>query len=105
MALTIKEFPGLGLPIEFEKTALVPLAVDGSWLSWGIALREMRMLDFIGQITDKPGWEHKVFDEEIVSRWRAETDARPLVDGDVYLSKPMFDFVSHISRVTYYRLD
>ncbi|KAK1752853.1 hypothetical protein QBC47DRAFT_348022 [Echria macrotheca] len=93
MASTAKnEFPGLGLPVEHDKTALLPLAIDGGWLSWGITLREMRMLDFINQITDKPGWEHKVFDEAIVSRWRAEADARPLVDGDPYLSKPMFDF-------------
>lgn len=89
------EFPGLGLPIEHKGDKAFPLAVDESWQSEGVSLREQRMLDFIGKITDKPGWEVKVFDQEIVSRWRAEADV-PIDDpeGDpVYLTEEMFNYV------------
>ncbi|KAK1833711.1 hypothetical protein QBC39DRAFT_254200 [Podospora conica] len=94
------QFPGLGLPVHHQPkpdsaTAgfLFPLAIDRSWVSMGVTLREMRMLSFMGQITDKPDWDTKVFDETIVSRWRAEADARPAEpDGDVYMSKAMFDY-------------
>ncbi|KXX80377.1 hypothetical protein MMYC01_203273 [Madurella mycetomatis] len=86
-------FPGLGLPVEHLGDKAFPLAVDRSWASNGVTLREKRMLDFIGKITDKPGWEVKVFDQDIVSRWRAEADVRlPEFDGDVYLSQDMFNF-------------
>lgn len=97
-ASTKKQFPGLGLPIDHEGEGLTtfPLAIgDQPWTSNGVTLREQRMLQFINQITDKPEWEVKVFDEDIVSRWRAEADIRPEeLDGDVILSQQMFDFVS-----------
>ncbi len=99
-ASTAKQFPGLGLPIDHEGKGLAtfPLAVgDRPWTSNGVTLREQRMLDFVSQITDKPDWEVKVFDEDIVSRWRAEADVRPEgLDGDVHLSRQMFDFVRHL---------
>ncbi len=94
---TTKQFPGLGLPIDHEGKGLTVfrLAIgDRPWTSKGVTLREQRMLDFISQITDKPDWEVKVFDEHIVSRWRAEAGARPEeLEGDVQLSSQMFDFV------------
>jgi hypothetical protein len=97
---TKKQFPGFGLPVEHDGGPLptmFPLAVGESlWASNGVSLREQRMLDFVNQITDKPDWEVKVFDEDIVSRWRAEADGRSTSEGlggDVYLSKEMFDFV------------
>jgi hypothetical protein len=100
---TKKQFPGFGLPVEYDGGLLFttfPLAVGRSrWDSNGVCLREQRMLEFVNQITDKPDWEVKVFDEDIVSRWRAEADV-PVVrstsgglDTDVYLSPQMFDFV------------
>lgn len=97
-ASTKKQFPGLGLPIEHRGEGLTtfPLAIgEVPWTSKGVTVRERRMLQFINQITDKPDWEVKVFDEDIVSRWRAEADIRPEeLDGDVILSQQMFDFVS-----------
>ncbi|KAK3904108.1 hypothetical protein C8A05DRAFT_13993 [Staphylotrichum tortipilum] len=94
--LPTKQLPGLGLPIDHEdkRGTTFPLAVGlDPWDSKGVTLREQRMLDFVSQITDKPGWELKVFDEEIVSRWRAEADVRPeSLEGDVQLSPRMFDF-------------
>jgi len=52
------------------------------------------MLDFISRISDKPEWERKVFDEEIVEKWRAEGCVRNEAIRDDILSKRMFDFVS-----------
>jgi hypothetical protein len=41
-----------------------------------------------------------VFDEAIVSRWRAEADVRPEdLDGDVQLSPQMFDFVRRLCHL------
>lgn len=92
----MRQFPGFGLPVSHFGQNDFPLAVaiensDQAWASIGVTLREQRMLDFICQITDKPDWHIKVFDDEIVSRWRAESN-RP-VNDDVYLSEKMFDFV------------
>jgi len=95
-----KQFPGFGLPVTHKGARgsdKFPLAIDGRWSSDGVTLREKRMLDFIGKITDKSGWEAKVFDAEIVSRWRAEADGLTSDDGDVYLSQEMFDFVRRSS--------
>lgn len=102
---TKNQFPGLGLPVHHQPGPdsatggfLFPLAIDRSWLSMGLTVRELRMLAFMDQITDKPDWETKVFDEAIVSRWRAEADACPAEsDGDVYMSKAMFDYVSRVA--------
>jgi len=98
-----KKFPGLGLPIDYDEEDLptFPLAVgDDPWVSQGVIKREQRMLNFISHITDKPDWHVKVFDEAIVSRWRAEADVRPEdLDGDVQLSPQMFDFVRCLCHV------
>ncbi|KAK3360500.1 hypothetical protein B0T25DRAFT_535760 [Lasiosphaeria hispida] len=88
-----KQFPGFGLPIEYEGKERFPLAANHSWVSLGVTLREQRMMDFITRITDKPDWHVKIFDQEILSRWRAEADIHSAeLDGDVYLSQKMFDF-------------
>ncbi|KAK3989607.1 hypothetical protein QBC44DRAFT_82527 [Cladorrhinum sp. PSN332] len=88
-----KQFPGFGLPVEHFAGRCFPHAVAKSWGSQGVTLRELRMMGFINQITDKPNWEDKVFDDEIVSRWRAEAEGHGLLsDNDVYMSKQMFDF-------------
>lgn len=101
---TKKQFPGFGLPVDHKGEGLCsfPLAIGPPpWASKGVSLREKRMLDFINKITDKPDWESKVFDEGIVSRWRAEVDQRPREPGgDVYLSQQMFDFVRVLSKAS-----
>jgi hypothetical protein len=98
-ASTTKQFPGFGLPVDHEGSDCFPLAIGTTpWASMGVTLREKRMLDFINKITDKPDWEVKVFDEDIVARWRAEADVRPEeLEGDVLLSQQMFDFVCDFS--------
>ncbi|KAJ3563041.1 hypothetical protein NP233_g9195 [Leucocoprinus birnbaumii] len=37
-----------------------------------LTLREIRMLQFMNQVTDKDEWEAKVFDEEITHKWKME---------------------------------
>ncbi|KAI1279765.1 hypothetical protein F5Y07DRAFT_33076 [Xylaria sp. FL0933] len=62
----------------------------------GLKLREIRMMEFMNQITDKPEWDRKVFDEEIVNKWRREAmgpQAEEMnLDGDVYMTEKMFDY-------------
>ena len=94
MASPAKKFPGFGLPVDHEVDSPLPTALDRRWTSDGVTVREQRMMDFIGKILDKPDWDTKVFDDEIVARWRSEANALlPTDDGDVYLSQQMFDFV------------
>jgi hypothetical protein len=95
--------PGFGLPVQempsFSfggKRTRFPHAIADFFASKGVTLRELRMLEFINQITDKPGWEEKVFNSDILSKWRAEASRPADVPGeaDVHLSEQMFDYVS-----------
>ncbi|KAM3424135.1 hypothetical protein BST61_g11319 [Cercospora zeina] len=52
------------------------------WSGTPLTLRERRMMALMGEITDKPEWDRKVFDDKIVAKWRAEAlatnaDAKP----------------------------
>ncbi|CAK7225274.1 hypothetical protein SBRCBS47491_005831 [Sporothrix bragantina] len=92
------KLPGFGLSRSSgwgraDKTFPHALEEEGRGkLSMGVTLRERRMLDFMGSITDKPEWERKVHDEDIVAKWRAEAKAMPNVENnDVYMSDKMFD--------------
>ncbi|KAB8228811.1 DUF4246 domain-containing protein [Aspergillus alliaceus] len=67
-------------------------AISDSCNSVGVSVRERRMLEFINQITDKPEWDRKVFDEDIVSKWRNEACVHKEELGDYYLSSAMFDY-------------
>lgn len=97
------QFPGFGLPHETtiaDQSQLFPLALTG-WGSNGVTLREQRMLDFINKITDKNDWETKVFNDEIVAKWKEEGkrfynegNAPDDREDPVWLSDQMFAFVS-----------
>ncbi|KAF2269107.1 hypothetical protein CC78DRAFT_557965 [Lojkania enalia] len=93
--------PGFGLPVttlaEWDrKKSLVrfPHGIADYFGSNGITLRERRMLQFMDQISDKPEWERKVFNEEIVGKWKEEAvrwdDSLP-EKGDFWLSENMFE--------------
>ncbi|KAF8885764.1 hypothetical protein BD779DRAFT_657637 [Infundibulicybe gibba] len=67
--------PGCGLPLNHMvkarfRNALVPT----SWRARLplITLRERTMLSLMNQLSDKPDWDKKVFDETIASKWKAE---------------------------------
>ncbi|KAK8112059.1 uncharacterized protein PG998_008516 [Apiospora kogelbergensis] len=49
------------------------------------------MLDFVNQITDKPDWQKKVFDDAIVQKWKAEGVRFDQALDDFYLSEKMFE--------------
>ena len=92
--------PGFGLPrshgLDTNSDVNFPNALDFDglgWLSKGTMTRERRMMAFMGQITDKPDWQTKVYDDAIVAKWRAEAKAQPNVDkDDVFMSDAMFDY-------------
>ena len=94
------KLPGLGLAMDHEPLLAkrYPHAISDSYmvLSKGVSLRERRMMEFIGNITDKPNWDRKVFDDTIVGKWKEEAKIVPFEDddGDVYLTDFMFDSVS-----------
>lgn len=49
-----------------------PHAIEDAYDTQGVSQRERLMMDIVNQISDKQGWTGKVFDEEIVAKWRAE---------------------------------
>ena len=56
------------------------------WNADGVMLREREMLTVMDRLTDKPEWRSKVFNEEIVGKWRQEAPR--------HWSEGIFDFVS-----------
>lgn len=68
-----------------------------SWYGWPLIFRERAMLAFMAQITEKPQWERKVFDETTVQKWRDERhelEASIRATGqDHGFSETMFDCV------------
>lgn len=107
--LTITEerikLPGFGLDLtHFPRSPLdrdgnrlrFPHVIADDWTSGGVTVRERRMLGFINDITDKPGWEREVFDQAITAQWRAEACVWREDLNDVFLSSAMFDYVSAV---------
>ncbi|KAI1418445.1 hypothetical protein F5Y13DRAFT_149182 [Hypoxylon sp. FL1857] len=94
------KLPGFGLPVDHEPPdTLAYCFFHALWgfrcfKSEGLKLREIRMMNFMNQITNKPNWEEKVFNETIVANWREEAKSAPSegLDGDVFFSDAMFDY-------------
>ncbi|PYH93370.1 hypothetical protein BO71DRAFT_381653 [Aspergillus ellipticus CBS 707.79] len=99
------ELPGFGqlldvdLPIiekrdnEFKgQRRRFPHAIRDTCHSGGVSVRERRMLEFIDQITDKPEWDRKVFDENIVNKWQKEACVHREDLKDEYHSAAMFEY-------------
>lgn len=95
------KLPGFGMYLtelsdpegEYFMHALWP---DYRFESDGLKLREVHMMEFMNQITDKPEWDRKVFDEGIVNTWHDEAMKQALIDEDVYMSEQMFDYVTKL---------
>jgi hypothetical protein len=101
--------PGFGLPNNFKPDRgnrfTERLAYRNAVLSWhadAMTVRERNMLEVMNQLTDKDEWEHKIFDEAIVEKWRKEalcdppqltTWSRHTFTNNQGFSKEMFDFV------------
>lgn len=80
------------MPVEWRPDSADRMRFPNALMDWvakGVTVRERIMLEFINLITDKPDWDRKVFDEDIVRNWRQEA----LVDGANF-SEKMFEFVS-----------
>ncbi|EOD46472.1 putative duf1665 domain containing protein [Neofusicoccum parvum UCRNP2] len=91
--------PGFGLPVDTlldwsreNNSERFPHAIADFFASDGVTVRERRMLDFITLITDKPEWHRKVFDDQIVSKWKSEACRYDQTSQDDFLSNPMFDY-------------
>ena len=98
----IVKLPGFGLPLDDMpkwqrkgEKARFPHAIADFFATAGVTLREQRMLDFINQITDKPHWSEKVYNDEIVERWRREacgSEAEQETSSE-HLSEKCFNWV------------
>ncbi|KAL1410416.1 hypothetical protein Q8F55_004427 [Vanrija albida] len=67
------KLPGLGAPVGkyFTSYPAFPSAVRG-WLPPTYTVRERAMMAFVMSVVDKDGWYDKVFNEEIVNKWRED---------------------------------
>ena len=103
MEKTKIKLPGYGLPLDqmpkWERDGekyRFPHAIADYVAAPAITLRELAMLSFINQITEKPKWTEKVHNDKIVAKWRVEacgTEMQQEVSGQ-HLSKKCFDYVS-----------
>jgi hypothetical protein len=75
--------PGLnGIPLNPARQITEDAAFVHGADSWGgerLTAREVSMLALMDSITDKENWDQKVFDEDIVAKWRTEATALPLI--------------------------
>lgn len=78
MARLVSVLPGTMSPVGHDYLSNPGLELDHeSFTSSLLPLREVAMMDIIEKITDKPDWHQKVFDEEIVGKWKEEAMAVP----------------------------
>jgi hypothetical protein len=83
----LKDYPGLGLPLRHNEQrdyGFYPIGAHGSCYGANsdvLPVRELAMMSIMDRLTDKPDWEKKVFDEEIVAKWKKEATA---VDDEVW---------------------
>jgi hypothetical protein len=74
----LRDYPGLGLPLRYNEQGdygFYPIGAHGSCYgakSDLLPVRELAMMNIMDRLTDKPDWEQKVFDEEIVAKWKKE---------------------------------
>ncbi len=73
------KYPGLGFPLrhnEQDDYGFFPIGAHGSCSGSDsdlLPVRELAMMSIMDRLTDKPDWHKKVFDDEIVSKWRKES--------------------------------
>ncbi|KAK1226404.1 hypothetical protein PQX77_010615 [Marasmius sp. AFHP31] len=100
----VTELPGFGLPVnampQDTYEMFNPKSKDlkhgrlcfpnpiTTWAAPNITIGEKNMLAVMNEITDKPEWEVKVFDDAIVSKWKEEALSRESMD----FSEKMFDY-------------
>ncbi|KAJ2919064.1 hypothetical protein MD484_g1331, partial [Candolleomyces efflorescens] len=110
--------PGIGKPLDYVPTPEDPLYVGGQLptalltavkssqqgLERGLqqaylpitTVREFVMLRFMNSVTDKQDWDKKVFDSEIIEKWRSES----VGSTGVEMSTRMFDYcISELQHI------
>jgi len=76
-------YPGLGRPLRInDSLSNYPNGAthDDGTQSELIYVRELAMMNVMDRLTDKAGWEKKVFDDVIVGKWKKEALAIPDVE-------------------------
>ena len=63
------QLPGFGLPL--EQNSIIPTAPQ-NWYAQPITVRERAMIALMATLKDKPNWHGKVFNDEIVAKWKTE---------------------------------
>lgn len=75
---TMTKYPGLGLELRHfpqGNYGTYPLGIHGNCYGGDsdlLPVREVAMLAIMDKLTDKSEWHKKVFDDNIVARWRKE---------------------------------
>jgi hypothetical protein len=75
---TMPEYPGLGLPLRHypqENYGLYPMGTHGNCYGGDsniLPVREVAMMIIMDKLMDKENWHKKVFDDEIIAKWRKE---------------------------------
>ena len=55
----------------------LPDGQERGWAAQPTTKRELAIVAVINQLTDKKGWEKKVFDKGIVAKWKDEAISAP----------------------------
>ncbi|KAI9689597.1 MAG: hypothetical protein M1822_010249 [Bathelium mastoideum] len=77
--IEVLSVPGFGLDIDFELDEDDPNRLQhgiDDCHSQRMTIREVAMLQFMDAITDKPNWDTKIFDDNILTKWRDEAGAQ-----------------------------
>ena len=105
MATKSLNLPGYGKPLEETDSEWqhghrrFPSLLTDEFNGPTLTIREFFMLWCVEQITNKPSWNTKVFDDEILAKWKAEVDQAPWKEVTGFLeggpcSDSMWQFVS-----------
>lgn len=94
------KLPGFGLDVNYEGPEDRFPNVIMDWEGTPLTVRERTMMSLMDQITDKPEWDRKVFDEGIVQRWRQEAK-----EADMDVSEKMLEWVSKTHLIGFCFLD
>lgn len=71
------KIPGLGLPLRYmppsDQRFPVLIGAEGyDWKAATLLIREVCMLKFVEEITNKAQWWEKVFNPQIAEKWKQE---------------------------------
>lgn len=78
--MTGYQYPGVNLPIgpdyvpHDKRVPIYPIGLPSARAANSdiLPVREVAMMMLMDNLTDKPNWHEKVFDEAIVAKWRHE---------------------------------